>query len=204
MKNILLTSGGLTEPMKTLFFEKIDKTPEETKILFLPAAASYRDDARESISVTIYHLRNMGIPVKQIWPYNLDYILSKDYQRTYSQHVTDIPPAYRLLTVEEMLKYDAIFVCGGYSEFLLRQMNRTGFDAIVKESVEQGLFYIGMSAGSMVAAGNFDTGLRIIENALQVHQNVGTPSGDIVHDEPILLSDTQAVYVSDEKKVILE
>lgn len=101
MKNILLTSGGLTEPMKTLFFEKIDKTREETKILFLPAAASYRDDARESISVTIYHLRNMGIPVKQISPYNLDYILSKDYQRTYSQHVTDIPPAYRLLTVEK-------------------------------------------------------------------------------------------------------
>lgn len=204
MKNCLFTSGGLTGTMKTLFFEKIEKTPKETKILFLPAAASYRDDARESISVTIYHLRNMGIPLEQITPYNLDYILSKDYQRTYSQHVTDIPPAYRLLTVEEMLEYDAIFVCGGYSEFLLRQMNRTGFDAIVKESVEQGLFYIGVSAGSMVAAGNFDTGLRIIENALQVHQEEGTPSGDILHDEPILLSDTQAVYVSDEKKVIIE
>lgn len=103
-----------------------------------------------------------------------------------------------------MLEYDAIFVCGGYSEFLLRQMNRTGFDAIVKESVEQGLFYIGMSAGSMVAAGNFDMGLRIIENSLQVHQNVGTPSGNILHDETILLSDTQAVYVSDGQKVIIE
>lgn len=137
MKNCLFTSSGLTESMQTLFFEKLNKKPEEIKLLFLPAAASYRDDAREGISVSIDQLQNMGIRLEHIFTYNLDYIVSKDYQRTYSQYVTDIPPAYRLMTVEELREYDAMFVCGGYSEFLLRQMNRTGFDVIVKEAVHQ-------------------------------------------------------------------
>lgn len=77
MKNCLFTSSGLTESMQTLFFEKLNKKPEEIKLLFLPAAASYRDDAREGISVSIDQLQNMGIRLEHIFTYNLDYIVSK-------------------------------------------------------------------------------------------------------------------------------
>ncbi len=203
MKNVFLTSGGLTEPIKKVFLDRIGKKPGEIKVLFLPAAASYRDDAREGIAVTIFELQNMGIRLKNIDAYNLDYILSKNYSRTYSQYVKNVPPQYRLMEVEELLEYDVIFVCGGYSEFLLKQINRTGFDAVMKEAIERGLFYIGVSAGSMVAAGNFDTGLRFIENALLVHCDNDAPYGEIRHNDLIRLSNRQAIFISEKEKRII-
>lgn len=204
MKNLLLTSAGLTESMKKLFFDKLEKTPKDIKVLFVPEAASYRDDAREGIAVTIYELQNMGIQLGNITAYNLDYVLSKGYPRTYSQYVKEVPPQYRLMTVEEVMAYDVIFVCGGYSEFLLKQINRTGFDEVMKEAINRGMFYIGVSAGSMVATGNFATGLRVIENAVFAHSESDAPRGEILHDEAISLSNRQAILVSGERKMVIE
>ena len=93
---------------------------------------------------------------------------------------------------------DAVVFCGGDAGVLLQEMNRTGFDCAVKDAVEQGLFYIGVSAGSMVAAGNFQTGLRFVENPIRVHAPVGSEYGAISNREQLWLDNRQAVYISDE------
>lgn len=40
------------------------------------------------------------------------------------ENVEEVAPQYRLMTVEEVMAYDVIFVCGGYSEFLFRKRER--------------------------------------------------------------------------------
>lgn len=203
MQKILLTSAGFTRKLAETFLEMLNKKAEEAKILFIPAAASYRDDAREGIGVCAHELGQMGIKQEYIFAYNLDYLLSKGYERTYSGYVSNVPRQFRLLEVKEVLEFDAIVVCGGYSEFLLKQINRTGFDEVLKEAVQQGVPYVGISAGSMVAAGNFASGLKLIENAVQVHCEAGTPCGEITHDGIIELRNEQAILVDEGKKMVV-
>lgn len=94
--------------------------------------------------------------------YNLELILSKDYRRTYSSYITDSYMITRLLMFEELQTFDAVVVGGGDASVLCREMVRTGFDRTIKKAINGGLVYVGISAGSMYAAGNLDDGLHII------------------------------------------
>jgi len=180
-----------------LFFSAIQKKADEVRVLLVPTAAIQNDSAREGISVCMDELRKMGIKHENIVPYHLNCLLTLGYERTYSQSVRDLPIEYRLATVDELKQFDAVVFCGGDAGVLLQELNRTGFDCIVKKAVEQGLFYIGVSAGSMVAAGNFQTGLRFIENPILVHAPVGSKNGTILDKEPLCLDNCQAVHISD-------
>lgn len=152
MRRLLLTSAGLTKNLEVFFFDKIQKRACDIKVIFVPSASILNDGAREGISLCIFNLMNMGILEENISVYHLGYLLSKNYTRTYSSEVTDIPPLYRLLSVDELNHYDLLVFSGGDSAILLSEINRTGFDDVIKESVENGLFYLGVSAGSMVTA----------------------------------------------------
>lgn len=63
-------------------------------------------------------------------------------------------------TAEEIrtkLKYnDIIYVTGGNTFFLLKELKRTGADKIIIEEVNAGKLYIGESAGAMVTAANIE------------------------------------------------
>lgn len=67
MKKILLTSAGLSENLKKLFFMQIKKKPEEIKIIFVPSAATVNDGAREGLSIAMFELKNMGILQENIF-----------------------------------------------------------------------------------------------------------------------------------------
>ena len=45
----------------------------------------------------------------------------------------------------------AVYVCGGNTFFLMSHMRRTCFDEIVKKAIDDGLVYIGSSAGAVAA-----------------------------------------------------
>lgn len=66
MRKLLLTSSGLNENLKRLFFEQIGKQPSEVKILFVPTASTVNDEAREAISICLYELQDMGILLENI------------------------------------------------------------------------------------------------------------------------------------------
>ena len=57
------------------------------------------------------------------------------------------------MRVEELNQYDIIVFCGGNATTLLNEVNRTGFSDPLKQAIENGLVYLGISAGSMIAAG---------------------------------------------------
>jgi len=80
---------------------------------------------------------------------------------------------------------DAIFVAGGNTYFLLFHARASGFDRIAKEMVNNGIPYIGSSAGALLAGKNIDiarkldnpelvnisdfTGLGLVDYALMPH-----------------------------------
>ena len=194
-RHLFLTSNGLTKNMINSFFNIIGKCPEEVKILYIPTAGIETDGAREGIAVCLYELSLMGIRSENIFVYNLELIISKRYNRTYSAYVTDEHIVSRLMRTEELKEFDAVFVSGGDCAVLCREMLRTGFDCVLEQAVNGGLVYVGISAGSMYVAGNLDDGLKIIPNPIIPHWNgdklVSLPIGS----EEIQLADGQAVYI---------
>lgn len=194
-RHLFLTSDGLTENMKTSFFNIIGKRPEEVKILYIPTAGIETDGAREGIAVCLYELSLMGIRSENILVYNLELILSKGYKRTYSAYVTDGHILSRLINTEELKEFDAVFVGGGDAAVLCREMVRTGFDCVIEQAVNAGLVYVGISAGSMYAAGNLEDGLNIIPNSIIPHWNGDKLTSLPIDNVEIKLADGQAVYI---------
>ena len=161
------------------------------------AAGIETDGARESLAICFHELFLMGIQYENILVYNLELILSKDYQRTYSSYVTTPFMLTRLLTFEELNQFDAVFVSGGDVSVLCREMSRTGFDRILNNAIKNGLIYVGISAGSMYAAGNLTDGLHIIDNPIIPHWNGSETTVLPNGKDEIKLADGKAVYVED-------
>lgn len=194
-RNLFLTSSGLSTDMKKRFFDIIGKCPEDAKVLYIPTAGIETDGAREGITVCFHELSSMGIRYENILVYNLELILSKDYQRTYSSYVTAPYMVTRLLTIEELQSFDAVVVSGGDVAVLCREMVRTGFDKTIEKAINNGFVYVGISAGSMYAAGNLEDGLHIINNPVIPHWN-RTQITELPNcREAIRLVDGQAVYI---------
>ena len=196
-KHLFLTSAGLTDKMKEKFFDIIGKCPKDVKVLYIPTAGIETDGARESLAICFHELFLMGIQYENILVYNLELILSKDYQRTYSSYVTTPFMLTRLLTFEELNQFDAVFVSGGDVSVLCREMSRTGFDRILNNAIKNGLIYVGISAGSMYAAGNLTDGLHIIDNPIIPHWNGSETTVLPNGKDEIKLADGKAVYVED-------
>lgn len=192
---LFLTSSGLSDRMMKMFTDSIGKSPKEMRILYIPTAGYETDSAREGFAVCLDELAKMGIRYNNILIYNLELLLSKEYKRTYSAHVGNPAMVSRLLTIEELSAFDAIFVSGGDSAVLCREMVRTGFDKVLKMAIDDGLVYVGISAGSMYAAGNLDNGLHIIMNPIIPHWG-GKKVTEITNSSTeIYLSDGQALYI---------
>ena len=182
--------------MKRKLFSLIGKTPEEVNVLYIPTAGIETDGAREGFAVCLHELAAMGILPEHILIYNLELIVSRDYARTYSTYIQELPLVSRLLTLDELQRFDAVFVSGGDCAVLSREMKRTGFDQVLREAISCGVIYVGISAGSMYVAGNLEDGLGILPNVLTPHWE-----GEAMEELPdgveeIRLKDGQAVYVA--------
>ena len=202
-KHLFLTSGGLSNDMKKKFFDIIGKRPEDVKVLYIPTAGIETDAAREGFTVCFHELSLMGIHYDNIFTYNLELILSKDYVRTYSSYVKEPFAITRLLTLEEMKTFDAVVVGGGDCSVLCREMVRTGFDRILEDAICNGLVYVGISAGSMYAAGNLADGLHIIDNPIIPHWKGAEIFELSSTTDEIRLADGQAVYIEDACMVLI-
>lgn len=195
---MFLTSSGLSDDMKKNFFDIIGKCPEDVKVLYIPTAGIETDGAREGIAICFHELSSMGIRYENVLVYNLELILSKDYQRTYSSYVTVPYIITRLLTMEELQSFDAVVVSGGDVAVLCREMVRTGFDEMLEKAINNGLVYVGISAGSMYAAGNLCDGLHIIDNPIIPHWTGAKLFELPCNRDEIKLIDGQAIYIEDE------
>lgn len=59
--------------------------------------------------------------------------------------------------LEEILsKYDALYLKGGNTFHLLHSIKKSGFDKIISNLIDQGIIYIGESAGSYITCPNIE------------------------------------------------
>lgn len=178
---VLLTSAGFeNKRIKETFLALTGKKPEDIKAVFIPVAA-IDADAIEVLPKCLHDLLDCGIP--------------KDNIRVYDLHAD--------ISREELMGYDAVYVCGGNTEYLLGRINEKGFRNTLLLFIEQGGVYVGVSAGSLVAAGNLKGSLGILECPVRVHCEKGMEAGpaDVENCGEIQIDNRQAILVSDSQDV---
>ena len=178
MKKILLTSTGFdNKNIKNKFIELLNTNIENVKVLFVITAANVR-----ILSGCLDDLTKCGIIDENIKVYDM----------------------HKPISQEEINQYNAIYVCGGSTKYLVERMNEIKFKITIDQYISQGGIYVGVSAGSICASGKYQNGLGLIENKLDVHCDKGTNNGVITSNDDLYLTDNQAIYISDSEKIISE
>jgi len=184
MKKIILTSAGFeNKKIEKKFHDMVNKPSNEIKAIWIPTAA-IDDDAKAVLPKCMDDLLNTGISAKNIKTYNLDYVMQ----------------------YEEMTTFDAVYVCGGNSRYLLDKMYEANFVSLLKKFINQGGIYIGVSAGSCICVNGFKDNLGFLPCTISVHCLEGNISGDIDfnHSSHINLTNNQAIIIEDGECYILE
>lgn len=174
-RKILLTSAGFeTKTISDAFLKFVKKEPQEIKVLFIPTAADF-PGAIAVLPKCMDDLLNIEIPTVNIKVFDL----------------------HRSMLLEELSVFDAVYFTGGNTQYLLDRINDTGFNKPLNEFVKKGGVYIGVSAGSIIAAGNLQNNLGYLKANLRVHVQTGTASGVFENNvvPQIDLSDRAAVAI---------
>ena len=182
MKKILLTSTGFdNDNIMNKFIDLLNVDVKDAKVLFIITAANDPDAVR-ILSGCLDDLTKCGITDDNITVYDM----------------------HKLISQEEINKYDAIYVCGGSTKYLVDRISELNIKPVIDKYIENGGIYIGVSAGSVCASGKYSDGLGFIENVLDVHCDKGTSIGVINSSDDIYLTDNQAIFIDDNEKIIFE
>lgn len=196
MKNILLTSTGLEH--KTIAEKFVDIAPKSTKelkILFIPTA-SRTEEEKVFVKKSFDELLSVGVKPNNIFWFNADDI---------STHLNNT-------------EIDCIYVCGGNTFYLLKKLKEINYFFKIKQWVNEGLFYVGTSAGSVIASSDINyilcmdtndcqlkdtTGFSFLSSSLIPHYTDEFSSAvDLLINkglEVITISDNQAIVIQGDK-----
>lgn len=177
MMKVLLTSAGLeTDTIKDFFLKLLTKKPSDVKALFIPTAA-VNADAIGVLPKCMNDLLKCGIQDENITVYDL----------------------HKAMSLENLKQFDVVYICGGNTEYLLERINEQGFNDVFKEYIRNEGIWVGVSAGSIIAAQNLENNLGLIGCRLNVHCSKGSHLGrvDLMNCQQINLTNNQALYLSD-------
>jgi dipeptidase E len=174
-------------------YKLLDKTPGETKVAIIPNAKDYYADRARKFKIEEMRqfIQALGLQAG----------------------IVDLKEYESPLEVKSTLKnFDMVWVSGGNTFCLRYEMQRSGFDTVIKELLDDGLVYAGESAGSCVAG----TSLKGLENAdepafaeAEVWEGLGLiPHFVLPHaDNPMFAEDTaqtRELYIDDESLIELK
>jgi dipeptidase E len=127
---LLLTSAGIKEGFKDDFLSLLPNSPKNISVSYIITASFGEEGEKSWLYAAKKQLESLGITDIE----NLD-IRGKTQTELHSI----------------FSKKDIILVNGGNTFFLLKYVKESGFDIIIKDLVNQGKIYIGISAGSYIA-----------------------------------------------------
>ncbi len=131
---LLLTSAGLIPEIAPYFLDLLGKKPEESKMVFIPTAANPELDR--------WYLNKDKLKIAQLGIIDINEVdIEKETQQSLAGKLKDA---------------DIIFVEGGNTFYLMKYARASGFGELVKEFLERGGIYVGVSAGSMIAGPNIE------------------------------------------------
>jgi dipeptidase E len=191
---MFLTSQGLV-PETTPHFLKLLGRTAGVKVAFIPTAADYKRVRGGYVSNDMARLKELGFSVEE-------FDLRKENEKSLKK---------------KLAGFDVVFVCGGNTYYLLKYVRESGFGKAVREFLDVGGFYVGVSAGSMIAGLNIESaawkhvdrntvglndlmGMNLVPFVLSVHiddSNLGmvTEQAKKASYPVIALTDRQAVIV---------
>ena len=193
-ENVLLTSSGWYSSFEKFdestvkknilnhFKDMLRKPAEQAKVLFIPTAAN-SDESRPAAGSCLADLLSAGILPNNIRIYDID----------------------GSLTADQAMEYDVIYFTGGDTQYLLDRINATGFNVSLKNFVDNGGVYVGVSAGSMIATNNLPNNLGLINCTLSVHEESGSKVGiiDVSENPHIALKDSNPILIHGDKYKII-
>jgi len=198
MRILLLTSAGTD--VKDEILKVLPKSPAQTKLAYITTASNIESD-RTYVEKDRKNLEEMGFKVIEL----------------------DIEGKTKDELWFTLMDFDCIFVQGGNTFYLLDKVRKSGFDLVVRDLLDRGLVYIGVSAGSVICGPTIETAgwkyslpdvnTEKLEDLTALNL---VPFNVLVHYEPRwrekvrlaaqstkypfkLLTDDQALLVKDEK-----
>lgn len=137
----------------------------------------------------------------------------------------DIKGNDKVSLLENLNKYDVIYMNGGNTFYLLDQIRKSGFDKVIEELLDKGKIYVGVSAGSYVACSTIEmatwrhqdrdrfglkdlNGLNLVPFLVSVHfeekyRSIIDEAAKTTKYPVIVLNDKQAVLCIDGKYKIV-
>ncbi|MBU1118183.1 Type 1 glutamine amidotransferase-like domain-containing protein [Patescibacteria group bacterium] len=132
MKQFFLTSSG--DAVIDDIVNKLPKPPQELNLAFINTAAEVEKEDLWWLRAEKEKLIDVG--------FNVDEFSIKGMTKN---------------EIENRLKDKQImYFCGGNTFYLLDQVIKTGCDEIIKDKIDQGVIYIGSSAGSIIVGKRVD------------------------------------------------
>ena len=134
MKTLLLTSAGMN--VKEEILKILPKPANEIKIAYIITASKSEED-------TSYVDKDKRAMIEQGFLVEEIDIRDKNEKE-----------------LREMFKdKDIVYVQGGNTFYLLKYVRESGFDKVIKELIQKGVIYIGVSAGSYIACPTIEAAL---------------------------------------------
>ena len=140
MKKIVLTSCGVIDSkLKEQFYELLNKDISKVKLLFITIAVDgEKDTDRAWLEEEYATILDLGIEEKNITKF----------------HYEDI----------EFFSYDIIYMIGGNTFYLLKELGEKNLAEKIIQAINNGVIYIGSSAGSIILGKSIETALPYDEN----------------------------------------
>lgn len=132
MKTILLTSAGMN--VKDEILKILPKSADQIKLAHI-ITASKAEENTAYVEKDRAAMEDLGFQVEDI-----------DIEGKNENELREI-----------LKDKDAVYVQGGNTFYLLKYVRESGFDKVVKELIDKGLIYIGVSAGSIIAGPTIET-----------------------------------------------
>ena len=126
----------------------LDKNTESKKILFIPTATNI-DEYKKYIHLTQKAFEDFGYEVE-----NFDVSI-------FSEEIAK----------EKLSEAKTVFISGGNTFYLLQELKRKNLTSYLKERIENGLLYIGESAGSVIAAPDIEYASIVDDKTLATELN---------------------------------
>ena len=126
----------------------LDKNTESKKILFIPTATNV-DEYKKYIHLTQKAFEDFGYEVENF----------------------DISIFSEEIAKEKLSEAKIVFISGGNTFYLLQELKRKNLTSYLKERIENGLLYIGESAGSVIATPDIEYASIVDDKTLATELN---------------------------------
>lgn len=168
---LLLTSTGLSNnKIANTFLQLLTKPIAQVKVIFIPTASRTAEE-KKYVNASRNELITLGV--------NENNIRIVDLQSKVKQ--------------DDFNNIDVVYVCGGNTFYLLKQVRESELDKVIKKFVNTDMVYVGVSAGSILAGPNIDVASPFDENDVGLTELTGLNLTDIV---------ASPHYVTDEESII--